>query len=119
MATILVSKQISYSLNKDLGFKKDAIAYIPTDYNDTIKTHKATLLNMLRNIPEIKMVSLSYTPPSSGNTSIETMKYRDGKKEIETDCRGEIWRHELYKIIRHKITGRSQPVSSPILQKKY
>ncbi len=84
MATILVSKQISYSLNKDLGFKKDAIAYIPTDYNDTIKTHKATLLNMLRNIPEIKMVSLSYSSPSSGNSSIEVMKYRDGKKEIET-----------------------------------
>jgi putative ABC transport system permease protein len=84
MATILVSKQISYSLNKDLGFKKDAIAYIPTDYNDTIETHKATLLNMLRNIPEIKMVSLSYTSPSSGNASIETMTYRDGKKEIET-----------------------------------
>ena len=84
MATILVSKQISYSLNKDLGFKKDAIAYIPTDYNDTIKTHKSTLLNLLRNIPEIKMVSLSYSSPSSGNASIETMKYRDGKKEIET-----------------------------------
>jgi ABC-type antimicrobial peptide transport system permease subunit len=84
MGTILVSKQISYSLNKDLGFKKDAIAYIPTDYNDTIRTHKATLLNMLRNIPEIKMVSLCYSSPSSGNASIESMKYRDGKKEIET-----------------------------------
>jgi ABC-type antimicrobial peptide transport system permease subunit len=42
------------------------------------------MLNMLRNIPEIKMVSLSSNPPSSGNTSVETMKYRDGKKEIET-----------------------------------
>jgi hypothetical protein len=84
MATILVSKQISYSLNKDLGFKKDAIAYIPTDYNDTIQTHKATLLNMLGGIPEIKMVSLSYTSPSSGNGSHETMEYRDGKNEIQT-----------------------------------
>jgi hypothetical protein len=39
---------------------------------------------MLRNIPEIKMVSLGYSSPSSGNASIETMKYRGGKKEIET-----------------------------------
>jgi putative ABC transport system permease protein len=85
MATILVSKQISYSLNKDMGFKKDAIAYFYTNYNDTVKSHKATMLNMLRNIPEIKMVSLSSNPPSSGNTSVEVMKYRDGKKEIETD----------------------------------
>ena len=84
MATILVSKQISYSLNKDLGFKKDAIAYMGIDYNDTIQAHKTTLLNMLRNIPEIKMISLGYTSPSSGNSSNEEMIYRDGKKEIKT-----------------------------------
>jgi putative ABC transport system permease protein len=85
MATILVSKQISYTLNKELGFKKDAIVYIITSYNDTEKSHKITLLNMLRNIPEIKMVSLSYNPPNSGNTSMDEMKYKDGKKEIVTD----------------------------------
>ena len=85
MATIFVSKQISFSLNKDMGFKKDAIVYIVTSYNDTVQSHKTTLLNMLRTIPEIKMLSLSYSPPNSGNTSRETMKYRDGKKEIETD----------------------------------
>jgi putative ABC transport system permease protein len=84
MATILVSKQISYSLNKDLGFKKDAIVYIITSYNDVAQNHKTTLLNMLRKIPEIKMASLSYSPPNSGNSSTETMKYKDGKKEIET-----------------------------------
>ncbi|MEP6846480.1 MAG: FtsX-like permease family protein, partial [Panacibacter sp.] len=31
------------------------------------------------------MVSLSTSPPSSGNTWSSTMKYKDGKKEIETD----------------------------------
>jgi putative ABC transport system permease protein len=85
MATILVGKQISYTLNKDLGFKKDAVVYIITSYNDTEKSHKITLLNKLRSIPEIKMASLSYTPPNSGNTSFESMKYRDGKKIIETN----------------------------------
>ncbi len=85
MATILVSKQINFSLNKDMGFKKDAIVYIITSYNDTVQSHKTTLMNMLRAIPEIRMVSLSFSPPNSGNTSRETMKYRDGKKEIETD----------------------------------
>jgi ABC-type antimicrobial peptide transport system permease subunit len=85
MATILVSKQISYSLNKNMGFKKDAIAYFPVNYDDTVKSHKTTLLNMLHNIPEIAMVSLNSNAPSSNNTSSNDMKYRDGKKEIETE----------------------------------
>jgi predicted permease len=85
MATILVSKQISYSLNKDMGFKKDAIAYFLINYNDTVKSHKTTLLNILHKIPEIAMVSLNSNAPSSSNTSSGNIKYRDGKKEIETE----------------------------------
>ena len=85
MGVILVSKQITYSLNKDMGFKKDAIVYMQTNYYDTVKDHKYTLLDKLRSIPEIAMVSLSTSPPSSGNTWSSTMKYKDGKKEIETD----------------------------------
>jgi ABC-type antimicrobial peptide transport system permease subunit len=37
MATMMVSKQIYYSLNKDMGFKKEAIVYLQTNYNDTVK----------------------------------------------------------------------------------
>jgi predicted permease len=85
MGVILVSKQITYSLNKDMGFKKDAIVYTQTNYYDTVKSNKYTLLNKLNAIPEIAMVSLSTSPPSSGNTWSSTMKYKDGKNEIEND----------------------------------
>ena len=37
MATILVSKQIAYSLNKNMGFKKDAIIHLSINYYDTVK----------------------------------------------------------------------------------
>src|ERR1700722_3117316 len=124
MATILVSKQISYSLNKDLGFKKDAIAYIPTDYNDTIKMHKATLLNMLRSIPEIKMVSLSYSSPSSGNASFEQMKYRNGKKEIETTVEekfGDTNYIKLYgiKLLAGRNLSQSDTVKEMLINENY
>src|SRR6185312_5808379 len=43
------------------------------------------LMNKLKAIPEIQLISLCTNPPSSGNTWSSTMKYKDGKKEIETD----------------------------------
>lgn len=85
MATILVSKQISYSLNKNMGLKKDAIIHLSLNYYDTVKTHKYVFMDKLRAIPGITMVSLSNSPPSSNSTWSNTIKYKDGKKETETD----------------------------------
>ena len=85
MATILVGKQITYSLNKDMGFKKEAIVHLETNYYDTVKSHKYVFMNKLRSVPGIAMISLSNNPPSSNSTWSNTMKYKDGKKEIETD----------------------------------
>jgi putative ABC transport system permease protein len=85
MATILVSKQINYTLHKNLGFKKDAVIYFSTNFFDTVRTNKQALLNKLYSIPGIEIISLSTSPPSSSNTWSSTFKYKDGKKETETD----------------------------------
>lgn len=85
MATILVSKQITYSLNKDQGFRKEAIVYFDTNFYDTVQGHKYVLMDKLRTIPEVAMASLCTSPPSSNNTWSGTIKYKDGKKEIEAD----------------------------------
>ncbi|HEX5153772.1 MAG TPA: FtsX-like permease family protein [Parafilimonas sp.] len=85
MGAILVSKQITYSINKDQGFKKEAILYFNTNFYDTVKGRKYVLLDKIRHIPEVAMVSLCNNPPSSNSTWSSTMKYKDGKKEIETD----------------------------------
>ncbi len=85
MATILVSKQITFSLSKDQGFKKEAILYFNTNFYDTVRTNKGTLVDKLKAIPEIAMISVCTNPPSSGSTWSGTMKYNDGGKEIETD----------------------------------
>ncbi|HEV8081833.1 MAG TPA: FtsX-like permease family protein [Chitinophagaceae bacterium] len=85
MATILVGKQITYSLNKDMGFKKDAIVYLNMNYYDTVQSHKYVLMDKLKSIPGIAMMSLSNNPPSSNSTWSNIIKYKDGKKETEID----------------------------------
>jgi len=84
MATILVGKQISYTLHKDMGFKKDAIVYFGLNNADSSKSRQATLMNMLRSIPEIAMISLSSDLPSTYNGYSYEMEYKDGKKDLRT-----------------------------------
>ncbi len=103
IATILVSKQISYSLNKDMGFKKDAIVYFNTNFYDTVKSHRPILMAKLKAIPEIAMVSLSSDPPSSDGSSSMTMKYNDGKKEIQTDVQLKIGDTNYLKLYQMKL----------------
>jgi len=108
MATILVSKQISYSLNRDMGFRKDAILYFDTNFFDTVYSHRFVLLDKLRAIPEIAMVSLANSPPSGNGTWSNTMKYKDDKKEIETDVQvkfGDSSYLKLYQL--HLLAGKN------------
>ena len=85
IATLLVSKQINYSLNKDLGFKKDAIVYFSTSWRDSNANRRTLLMERLKAIPEIAMISMSNAPPSSNSTWSSEMKFKDGKKEIQSD----------------------------------
>lgn len=108
MATLLVSKQIHYSLSKDMGFKKDAIIYTNTNYYDTVRNHKYIFIDKLRAIPGIAMISLCTNPPSSNNTWSSTMKYKDGKKEIETDVQQKYGDTNFIKLYHLKLlAGRN------------
>jgi ABC-type antimicrobial peptide transport system permease subunit len=115
IATIIVSKQINFSLNKDMGFKKDAIVYFTTNYYDTSKTNKKVLLEKLKAIPEIAAISLSNFPPSSNGGWSSTLKYKDGKKEIESDVQikvGDTNYINLYKI--KLLAGKNLPLSDTV-----
>jgi putative ABC transport system permease protein len=81
IGTILVSKQISYTLNKDLGYKKDAIVYFDINYYDTSRAKKNLLIQELKAMPEVAMISMSNNPPSSNSVWSSTVKYKDGKTE--------------------------------------
>jgi len=84
IATVIVSKQVNYSVNKGLGFKKDAILYFRTNPPHNEGPSQA-LLQKIKAIPGVAMVSLSSNPPSTTSGWSGTMKYNNGKTDIETE----------------------------------
>ncbi len=124
MGAILVSKQISYSINKDQGFKKEAILYFETNRFDTIKSHKYVLLDKVKNIPGVSMVSLCTNPPSSGSTWSSTMNFKDDKKDITTDVHQKYGDTNYIKIYGLKLLAgsnikQSDTVSTFIINETY
>jgi putative ABC transport system permease protein len=85
IATLLVSKQIHYVLNKDLGFKKDAVLYIRTPSKSVSTNLKEVYFDKVKAIPQVAMVSMASDAPSSNNTHSTTFKYSSGKTVRETD----------------------------------
>lgn len=87
IATLVVSKQVHYSLNKELGYKRDAIIHFNAPRNVFAvdkDSRRFSLMEKLKAIPEIEKVSLAGSAPASTNTSTTTMKYTRGKKPVET-----------------------------------
>ncbi|HNA01358.1 MAG TPA: ABC transporter permease [Ferruginibacter sp.] len=85
IATLVVGQQIRFSLNKDMGFKKDAILNFGAPYNFQNPDNKQFLLQQkLKAIPGIRQLSLAGDPPASIGISMTTMKFNDGKKDVET-----------------------------------
>jgi putative ABC transport system permease protein len=84
LGTIIVATQTHYMVNKDMGFKKDAIVHFYTDWNDSESGKKNVLMNKLKQLPEIELVSLGDVPAKNGY-SMNRVAYFDGKKEIKLD----------------------------------
>ena len=83
MATLIVGRQLHYSLTADLGFKKDAIADFNVPYTFGNPDNKRfLLLDRLRSIPGIEQASSGGPTPSSGGTMTNDLRYTDGKKNI-------------------------------------
>ncbi|RYG31202.1 MAG: ABC transporter permease, partial [Chitinophagaceae bacterium] len=62
IATLVVSKQVHYSLTKDLGFKKEAIVFFNTRWNffsTETDNRRFALMEKLKSIPGIEQISLS------------------------------------------------------------
>ena len=87
VGALAMGNQIHYSLNKDLGYRKDAIVFVNTERNifSTEKDDRRfVFLDKLQEIPEISHLSLGSSPPASTRTNTRTMKFVDEGKVVET-----------------------------------
>lgn len=79
IAGFMVNKQIHYSLDQDLGYRKDAIVNF-TLPRDTIADHGKTLLNKITSIPGVDIVSRGFLPPAIEGAAFTNVAYNDGKE---------------------------------------
>ena len=84
VSTLIVSQQIRYALNKDMGFKKEAIITFPSPFDRNHDNSRFVLLDKFRSIPELETVSLGGQPPASNSTMSQILKFNAGDNKIET-----------------------------------
>ncbi len=108
IATILVGKQISYTLNKDIGMRKEGILVVRVSSRKGVPERLKNFTEKLKATPEIAMVSLSNSPPSSSSSWSSTLKYNDGKKELEHNVQIKVGDTNYIKLYQLKLlSGRN------------
>ena len=81
IATLIVGWQINFMLNKDLGFKKDAVVYLNAPGHEK-QSKTLVLKNEIEKIPGVSKISMSEAPPSYNGWSSSTIKF-NAKEEIK------------------------------------
>ena len=119
IATLVVSKQINFSLNKELGYKKDAIVYFRTEWNffsDKPDNRRFALLEKIKQMPEVEKVSLSSNSPAHQGASSTTMKVDNGKKEVELMTETMMADPGYFDIYKLKLVAGRLPAQSDTLK---
>jgi putative ABC transport system permease protein len=83
IATLMVSKQINYSLNTDLGFNKDGIITFEIP-RDTVAAHSKQLLTVINAIPGVETASLGFLSPADKGVSFTNVFYA-AKPDVKTN----------------------------------
>ncbi|MEO6328454.1 MAG: ABC transporter permease [Ginsengibacter sp.] len=81
IATIMVSKQINYGLNADLGFNKDGIITFDAP-RDTVADHTNQLLNSINAIPGVEVASSGFFSPADEGVAFTNVSYPP-KKDVQ------------------------------------
>lgn len=102
ISVLVVSKQISYAINKDMGFQKEAIVnfYVMDGLFNPGSDKPQVLKNKLAEIPEVKALSLGNQSPAFDGSMSNSMSYDDHEdSEISFDSRnGDTQYLDVYQI---------------------
>jgi len=79
ISTILVGKQIHFMMNKDMGFKTDAIANVRTPWYNNTEEKQVRFEQELKKYPEISKLARGGNTPASFSTSTSTVTYINDK----------------------------------------
>ncbi len=87
ISTFIITKQIRYAQNKDLGFNKNNILIIYFN-SDKFKAYEA-FKNEIRTHPGIVNISgADYVPPTNGIQTMVVQSFIDATKEVEVEYIG-------------------------------
>ena len=81
IATIMVSKQVNYGLNADLGFNKNGIITFDVP-RDTVASHTRQLLNSINSIPDVEVASSGFLSPADNGVAFTNVQYAQ-KKDVQ------------------------------------
>ena len=96
IATLMVSKQINYSINSDLGFNKEAIISFDLP-RDTVKTHGPQLLKDIRSIPGVAIASSGFMAPADNGAAFGNISFDNGREMVKPDIEVQIrWGNPEY-----------------------
>jgi ABC-type antimicrobial peptide transport system permease subunit len=101
IATLLVGQQINFMLNRDMGFKTEAVVSIYSPRSERQLEKKERLEQKLNAIPEIATTSLGGHAPASTSTNTTTTTYFDGVKTSQVNLQqifGDINYPEVFEL---------------------
>jgi predicted permease len=86
LGTLIIDSQLHYLLNKDMGFKKDAVIhYRPQNWWRDTTENRFLVANELRALSSVSAVSLSGRLPASTGWSTRTVSYVDDTIKTEVN----------------------------------
>ena len=102
IATLMVSKQINYSINADMGFSKEAVINFRTP-RDTVAAHGRQLLERIKSLPGVEVVSTGFFAPADAGVAFTNVTALVNEKEIKPEVNVQLrWGTpeyiDLYKI---------------------